>query len=589
MMDEQYLRQAFVNAHNAGDTNAAGILANKIKSLQGSGPKEKQVTQRGMILPISTYDDGSVGFDSDSGIVGGIKRAVTLPGQVMRGEVDPRSEEGFKRAFEMAGVVTPALAGARALTQSSLQPHLMRKARNKAWEGAGVSKPVRELLTDAIRSDNITGSAMRNIKAAGDDAMLADAGAASQNLLDTAIQTGGGALSRTQKMVEQRASKALSNITSALDDAFKATDVKRADVGAFYDAAYAKPIDYASPLGRNIEDMIKDRVPANVIKKANNLMRIEGQRSNQIAAKIADDGTVAFEAMPDVRQIDYITRALRQVADEADGKGRMGGVTQEGRAYGSLAKELRDKVKMLVPEYGEALSKAGTEIGKVEAGKLGEKIFRNSLGVRELKDTMNRFGEAEKEVLKTSTREAIDNMMANIKRSISDDNMDAREAVKIVKELSSRNNMQKLSMVVGKKEAMRLLNTISQSAKSLDLRASMAQNSKTFARQNTRDRVNDFIEKGVRDKLKAGEPVQAARLMYQRITGSTPKDDAMRKEDIYREIADVLTRARGEEAQVMLRKIESVIRAVPAGEKREVLKRQLISAGVLVPLVTNQQ
>ncbi len=50
-------------------------------------------------------------------------------------------------------------------------------------------------------------------------------------------------------------------------------------------------------------------------------MQLEGNQSQQILARVGDDGAVTFERLPDVRQIDYITRALRQAAESGEGQG----------------------------------------------------------------------------------------------------------------------------------------------------------------------------------------------------------------------------------------------------------------------------
>lgn len=59
------------------------------------------------ILPLSEGPDGKPQFDSNAGIVGQVKRSLTLPGDVYAGKVDPKSPEGIDRAFEMAGVFSP--------------------------------------------------------------------------------------------------------------------------------------------------------------------------------------------------------------------------------------------------------------------------------------------------------------------------------------------------------------------------------------------------------------------------------------------------------------------------------------------------
>lgn len=73
-----------------------------------------EVVGRGGILPFSRQADGDIQFDSDAGVVGAIKRAFFLPGEVMAGEVDPLSDEGIDRAAEMAAVANPANPAVRA-------------------------------------------------------------------------------------------------------------------------------------------------------------------------------------------------------------------------------------------------------------------------------------------------------------------------------------------------------------------------------------------------------------------------------------------------------------------------------------------
>lgn len=74
----------------------------------------QQPVEQGMILPISRNASGDVSFDSDAGLLGVAKRAFMLPGQVMRGEVDPMSDQGIERAAEFAGIATPVSAAMRA-------------------------------------------------------------------------------------------------------------------------------------------------------------------------------------------------------------------------------------------------------------------------------------------------------------------------------------------------------------------------------------------------------------------------------------------------------------------------------------------
>lgn len=82
--------------------------------------KGRQKVYSGSVLPLSRYDDGSVEFDSDAGLVGmakeavkGVGRAVTLPREVYDGTVDLNSDEATGRVLEAATVMSPINPGVR--------------------------------------------------------------------------------------------------------------------------------------------------------------------------------------------------------------------------------------------------------------------------------------------------------------------------------------------------------------------------------------------------------------------------------------------------------------------------------------------
>jgi hypothetical protein len=84
----------------------------------------------GSFLPFSRGQDGSVSFDSNAGIVGAIKRAVTLPGDVASGRTDPMSDEAIGRALELGMIATPANPAVRA-----------GSAAIPGWAGRGIERP----------------------------------------------------------------------------------------------------------------------------------------------------------------------------------------------------------------------------------------------------------------------------------------------------------------------------------------------------------------------------------------------------------------------------------------------------------------
>lgn len=77
----------------------------------------------GAILPFSRGQDGTVSFDSNAGLVGVAKRAFQYPGQVMRGEIDPLSDEGIQRNLEFGTMASPSPAlrsGTRTLSPQAM-------------------------------------------------------------------------------------------------------------------------------------------------------------------------------------------------------------------------------------------------------------------------------------------------------------------------------------------------------------------------------------------------------------------------------------------------------------------------------------
>lgn len=67
----------------------------------------------GSLLPFMR-DETGVHFDSNAGLLGAIKSAFTLPGQVYQGEVDPGSDEAIRRSLDLAMVASPLNPGVRA-------------------------------------------------------------------------------------------------------------------------------------------------------------------------------------------------------------------------------------------------------------------------------------------------------------------------------------------------------------------------------------------------------------------------------------------------------------------------------------------
>lgn len=427
-------------------------------------------------------------------------------------------------------------------------------SRSEVARQSGVSPEVARQLAQTLDADGTLGSVGRsNMAAAGGEAMLADAGPNARQVLDTAIQRGGPGAVLARGRIDERVGRDAAALTGALDSTLGTpqgltsanTGIRQgtsAARGSAYDAAYAAPINYADPRGVQIEEIVKGRVPSSAISKANELMRVEGLKSNQIKATISDDGTAIFETLPDVRQLDYITRGLNDVASEADGKGAMGGTTAVGRAYSDLSKELRGTLRQLVPEYGIALDTASDAISQSKMVKLGGNILSPASTMDDVAIATNGISASERDALKQGIRSNIENRVANVTRTVQDGNTDAREAMKAIKDLSSRANREKVSAAIGDTEAKRLFDEVDRVGKSFELRGSVAENSKTFARQSTNEMVTNSASPGAAGTLGRGEGINATKKVIQALTGQTDEAIRGREDAIFSEIADYLTR-----------------------------------------------
>ncbi|MBO9099440.1 MULTISPECIES: hypothetical protein [unclassified Rhizobium] len=472
-------------------------------------------------------------------------------------------------ALGAAGPVAGDVAGAVFRSGAS------RASQNEAARLAGTSRPAVDVVARALASDNAIGATNANIAAAGPGAMLADAGPSTLSTLDTAIQRGGPGAGQASQRIAARAGQATTDINAALDAGLgpdqgmlapltTLRDSTQPARKAAYDAAYGAPIDYADPRGQALEKMIKTRVPQAAITRANDLMRVNGEESKQILAKLADDGTVTYEKLPDVRQIDYITRGLRDVAAEADGKGKLGGTTDIGRAYGNLAGSLRDLTGTLVPEYKNALNTAAEPIRQREAMLYGQKMLSPGTTRDEVSDFVTGLSQPELQSLRGGIRAKFAETLSNVKRTVADPNIDAREGITALKDLSSDAARQKLTTVMGQQEADAMFGAVDRAAKAFELRAGVTTNSKTYARQAAERAVEKTTGPGVIDNVAGGKPLASAQGFMQNLLGAGKQAQLGRQDEAWHNIADLLTQPANQAGGTFLQALQSAAGALPA-------------------------
>lgn len=568
---------------------AGGILSTAPLAAAGGASKAAEFVRRGGNALTRGIRAGALAAPA-----GAVEGASAFAGRANSGE---RAREAGKGAL-VGGGLAAALGPVASMTGegvSSLAKRVKRLDVRTIADEFGLSMPAARTVKQALLNDDLD-AAQTRLTQLGGDAMLADAGPATGALLDAAANTGGTALRVTREAVDGRANDVGKRLPGFLDSVLgRSMGVKTAAKQistmtararkAAYDMAYSRPINYASSKGRAIEDVLA-RVPSGTMRKAvqeaQDAMREAGIVNRQIMAQIADDGSVTFTQMPDVMQLDYLKRALGEVANgEVDQYGRMTGA---GLRASRLARDLRDALKDAVPEYGRAVKIGGDKIQQDEALTLGKSLLFRNTTVEDVRAFMNSGVSREaKASLRQGLRESIEQTLSNVRRTITDPNTDAREAMTLVKEMSSRANKEKLGLILGDVRTDRLLNELDRSAAALELRAAVAGNSKTAIRGAIQGQVSAEAAPGVVRQTagELGSPMEAARPVTRMIAGTDAQSISAREKAIFDEIAGALTRIRGPQADAALAAVRRALAGQPLKDAEAALIGRLVGTSML--------
>jgi len=443
-----------------------------------------------------------------------------------------------------------------------------------------ISIPSAQVLSATFRDAGTDiKSALQNIFNAGEEGMLADSGFAAQALLDASASTGGRASQITSEEVTGRAARQGAALSTSMDDALgvlpkvddqaadaldmaeniaSSTKVQRQEA---YDLAYGTPIDFSSTAGREIErvfDALPDRFKGAAIERANEKMRLEAYKTGkpqpeQILADIADDGTVSFSTLPNLRQLDQIKQAIGEVGfKEVDNFGRP---TADALDAVNWYREISNRLKEASPEYRKAVELGGDKISLDNALELGLGMLKPGMSARDVARAMKGAESVEKQYAKLGVRSAVDDLINNVKATIASPDIDINTLRTVFTQLSSKNSRDKIKMLLSASEAKQLFKDLDQAQMSLALRAAVAMNSKTSIRITQKEMVDEMTDIGAFAHLLRLEPAKASQSVVQKVTGETDALSVAAKQEIYTDIAKALTQIKGKEARTALKVI----------------------------------
>lgn len=462
----------------------------------------------------------------------------------------------------------------------------------------GISRDAAKVIKNTFDQGGDIQAAVANLRRAGSEAMLADAGPAAQALLDATAASGGTAGQAVRGAIDERMARTNRAVTSSLDDALGTPplgpqttldEIARRSAPARKDAynlAYNTPIDYASQQGRKIEEVLARIEPEDVMKgirEANAEMRSLGMENQQIMAKIGPDGQVIYQEMPNVRQLDELKKALQGIAYSTENTNQFGRLTGSGKRYNRLAGELRDAVADAVEPYGAAVSIGGDKLAEERAFMLGRDLLKAGTEVEDVAIELgSRPSQDQVAAAKSGLRSYIEKAMGDVRAIASDPSVDAQEArqvIKAVTDMSSDNARRKIRDLMGA-EADALLAQIDEAAQSATVRAAMAQNSKTAGRQAIMGTVDELTAPGVVGQAMQGEAVNTTKAMIQAVTGQTAEYTAAQRQRIYQDIARALTEKSGENAMAALRVLDAAMKGQSLTDRQTDQLAKMVS-GVL--------
>lgn len=540
-----------------------------------------------------------------SSLLGATEGAIYGAGQ---GEGAGRAETAGTGAL-FGGLLGGALGGAAPLVAAgaeNIAGVFRRSDVAKIATDLGISREAATVIKNTFDQGGDIAAARAAIQRAGSEGMLADAGFAAQALLDASAATGGRAGQVAREAVEGRMTRTGEALDATLDATLGTAPLgPRTAVNAIaertaparkeaYTLAYQTPINYAAPQGRKIEEVLGRISPDDLIAgivEANKDMRSNNIINQQIMAVLDANGEVQFlREMPNVQQLDEIKKALQKIAYSRENTDDFGRLTGTGKRYSRLAGELRDAVADAIPDYGTAVSIGGDKLAEERAFMLGRDLLSPKTEIEDIGFELGKKpSAAQVEAAKSGLRSQIAKVLGDVRAVPSDMNLDAREVVKAVTDMSSGNARAKIRALMGA-EADALLKQVDEAAQSAVVRTAMATNSKTAIRGSIKQTVQEMTTPGVLGQAMAGEPINSSKALIQAITGQTEEFTAQQRQRIFEDIAKALTEKRGNTALAALDYLEQAMRGQPlTAAQNEFLARQIAGTTIIAGVPAAQE
>lgn len=560
-----------------------------------------------------------LGTGAGFGLLEGISSGVGIQGENETGGDQSRGENMFDLGLSgtlwggVGSVGGYMLTDVGSIAWTRIKDGLKNKAIPDIKDLFDVSTKTAEILKRTIEGTSVSLATMiERLRLGGSQGQIPDADEAISKLLDTIVITGGEGGATIVEKVNKRAQTVAAGVDSSLnrniavlgkdkdgitdDAATMAKELAQSTAPArtaAYTKAHAQKINWAGSEGAALNKVL-DRIPPDIkqqaIKKANNMLIMKGMPLGQNGFDIAEDGvTIVMKSNPNMMQLDYIKRALGELAYGTPDVLKKSGfkVSPETMAYNKIRAELNAVLKTIgKPKNGESLYEKATRLGqdkitRQNALEIGGDVLNPTLNRKTVSTMFKDAGDAEKEMARFGLRGSIEDLLANVKASINSPDIDLNQMNALLKTLSTDNVRGKLKILLGDQKAKSVEKTLAMARSALELKAAIAKGSQTASRGIAAGNIDDVLSEGVFNKTLNVQPVAAGQELLQKVLAAKTIT-GKRKDLIMKELANALLGTKGLTARKQYKALYDAVKDGQATEAQVLKISELIASRLTI-------
>lgn len=456
-----------------------------------------------------------------------------------------------------------------------------------------VTKDTAKIIKETIGE---TGSTLEdmlaNLRRAGNEGMIADADIATQVITDAVAAAGGESASAVNTALKTRVNTTYQNLDTAMNQNIADLpymkdhpDIKAdpAEIAAenarkskpardkAYKKAYAHQIDYLTPKGEAVKkalDDIDEDILTEILSGINKTIRKSGDDITELTLNRTTDAAgkeiISLGQMPTMKQLDYIKRALSDIAYNSPGVPAVGQIlpalSQRAKDALGLRHALSEALKKANPAYRKAVKLGQDKITRENALEMGYSMLDGHISPANVTRMLKDAGEAELAHARMGIRANLEAIIGRMQPTPSR-MPNSKELDTMWKQLSSRDNRSILKLVLGPKEFKKMVKELDKAEVAIKLRISVAENSKTAIRSNVYKSIEDVTDEAstIRQTLAEGRGIEATRKIIQRIN-ETQAISRKHKKLVLKELANAMTGTKGKAAMAQLKEVYNAVK-----------------------------